>query len=622
MVNKVIVVSNVGLPGSTGGTGGGTVGPIGPQGPSGPQGPQGFPGPPGPAGSGGSGGSGGGLTPISLGGTGQITAPTARDSLRIPLICNVLDFGADPTFTNDSTSAIQAAIDAAGVSGGADVYFPPGKYKVSAPDANTPCLNLGKGVCYEAKIASLSGNVPATLVNASPGFPTAGCLAVWPIPGLTGAFANIYQYTGFNSSTGGFASISLVSGSLNNTISINNYVSAGTMPTLNQDNVRLVGAGFPGAGNFGGNPSTPTVLIKTVTACSEVIKVSGPLTSWGMSYLAVDGSFLANNVVTLVAAQFGLVEHLTLLDPITRGLCLYSLNVFPTTTGVLVAGTCVFNIFNQIIIRMTPSSATSTAQIGLNIDGSFAPGTGLAATSNPVMLMSDSTQNRFTSVRIKQTDPGTGKTITGLRFGSCDNNYVDGLSINSQSGAVGSLYGVGYSYTKDPYNPSGNVVNQFYPSGTPGTGGAFYVTGSTALALAYNSVSNIDPETSGTGDTWMPNLLFNGKRSSSSGAASEGPVVNVISPTSGTPYGGSGIANSKSFYSGTAILKYGHGLSAVGTIKVAVGPTGTETPIILNTPVASTTTQQVFSIPVPQGWLVSFTNTGGATLSSATFIQD
>jgi hypothetical protein len=51
-------------------------------------------------------------------------------------VVNVLDFGADPTGTNDSTANIQAAINTFPVTdglvqGGGTVYFPPGVYKVS-----------------------------------------------------------------------------------------------------------------------------------------------------------------------------------------------------------------------------------------------------------------------------------------------------------------------------------------------------------------------------------------------------------------------------------------------------------------------------------------------------------
>ena len=46
-------------------------------------------------------------------------------------VYNVLLFGADPTFTNDATSAIQNAAIACDAGGGGDVYFPNGIYKIS-----------------------------------------------------------------------------------------------------------------------------------------------------------------------------------------------------------------------------------------------------------------------------------------------------------------------------------------------------------------------------------------------------------------------------------------------------------------------------------------------------------
>ena len=42
---------------------------------------------------------------------------------------NVLDFGADPTGTDDSLAAIQDAIDSAGDN--VQIYFPSGTYKVT-----------------------------------------------------------------------------------------------------------------------------------------------------------------------------------------------------------------------------------------------------------------------------------------------------------------------------------------------------------------------------------------------------------------------------------------------------------------------------------------------------------
>lgn len=48
------------------------------------------------------------------------------------LVYNVVDYGADPTGTNDSTAAIQAALDDVGNAGSGTVFIPPGIFTVSA----------------------------------------------------------------------------------------------------------------------------------------------------------------------------------------------------------------------------------------------------------------------------------------------------------------------------------------------------------------------------------------------------------------------------------------------------------------------------------------------------------
>jgi len=66
-------------------------------------------------------------------------------------VYNVLDYGADPTGTNNSTAAIQAAIDAAAAtvgtpfpsaSGGGVVYFPTGVYLSGALNITSPFISL------------------------------------------------------------------------------------------------------------------------------------------------------------------------------------------------------------------------------------------------------------------------------------------------------------------------------------------------------------------------------------------------------------------------------------------------------------------------------------------------
>ena len=57
-------------------------------------------------------------------------------------VFNALDHGADPTGTDDSTAAIQAAIDAAESAGGGVVYLPEGEYRVSKPADSNHALRI------------------------------------------------------------------------------------------------------------------------------------------------------------------------------------------------------------------------------------------------------------------------------------------------------------------------------------------------------------------------------------------------------------------------------------------------------------------------------------------------
>ena len=59
------------------------------------------------------------------------------------LYANVVDYGADATGANDSTSAIQSAINAVQNAGGGTVYLPAGTYKVK-PSSNEYASALRK----------------------------------------------------------------------------------------------------------------------------------------------------------------------------------------------------------------------------------------------------------------------------------------------------------------------------------------------------------------------------------------------------------------------------------------------------------------------------------------------
>ena len=124
IVQEVGITGGVGEPGPRG-----EQGVPGPAGPPGPQGPQGEPGK-------------NGLDGSNYDDSGIIRRLTALENVQVPAAqpisarsVNVLDapYRADPTGTQDSTKAIQDAVDAVAALGGGAVFIPGGVYKVSYP---------------------------------------------------------------------------------------------------------------------------------------------------------------------------------------------------------------------------------------------------------------------------------------------------------------------------------------------------------------------------------------------------------------------------------------------------------------------------------------------------------
>jgi len=78
---------------------------------------------------------------------GEKDIPTSMTGL----YANVLDYGADSTGTNDSTSAIQSAINAVQNAGGGTVYLPAGTYKVKpASSSNASALRItGSNILFK-----------------------------------------------------------------------------------------------------------------------------------------------------------------------------------------------------------------------------------------------------------------------------------------------------------------------------------------------------------------------------------------------------------------------------------------------------------------------------------------
>lgn len=79
---------------------------------------------------------------------------------------NVLDYGADNTGLTDTTSAIQAAIDAAAAAGGGTVYIPSGEYLVGRVNLKTNVNILGAGESSQLTTSDPTiGALTGTAVN-------------------------------------------------------------------------------------------------------------------------------------------------------------------------------------------------------------------------------------------------------------------------------------------------------------------------------------------------------------------------------------------------------------------------------------------------------------------------
>jgi hypothetical protein len=102
-------------------------------------------------------------------GTGAV-ATTVQSKLRESV--SVLDFGADPTGSTSSTSAIQNALTYLASFGGGTLYFPAGSYKTTAqidvPSANITLLGNGRRKCYPGLFVP-SANTLSTIFGVHTG---------------------------------------------------------------------------------------------------------------------------------------------------------------------------------------------------------------------------------------------------------------------------------------------------------------------------------------------------------------------------------------------------------------------------------------------------------------------
>jgi len=100
----------------------------------------------------------------------------------------VTGYGADPTGTNDSTAAIQNAINAAQSGGGGVVYLPAGTYKVSIQSGKTYCLAITKSNV----VLRGAGSASTFLLNTETVMSGKSVLSILPSPAkTTGSAVNI-----------------------------------------------------------------------------------------------------------------------------------------------------------------------------------------------------------------------------------------------------------------------------------------------------------------------------------------------------------------------------------------------------------------------------------------------
>lgn len=102
-------------------------------------------------------------------------------------VFNVTSYGADPTGASDSTSAIQAAINAAALAGGGVVFLPSGEFRVSPQGTNTYALRIPSSNV----VLRGAGRTETFLLNTSYEMRGKAVIQISPPSNSTGTTVNI-----------------------------------------------------------------------------------------------------------------------------------------------------------------------------------------------------------------------------------------------------------------------------------------------------------------------------------------------------------------------------------------------------------------------------------------------
>lgn len=516
----------------------GTPGPRGPIGPIGPPGaggngtvgPTGLTGPAGPTGAdstiAGPTGATGPQGPIGLTGASAAT-----------LVIDITNFGADPTGTNDSASAIQAAINSAPLSG-ADIYFPPGKYKQSTT------IYIGDGRQFSGKVVSITGSSPTAIItvgsivnNPATTAPSdsGGFLVVY----LTATTYTILSYATFNGTT--FTGVTgVLTGIVANMLVTNGSVSTRT-------GIRLIGQGSSGMGDFLG-PVKATVTLKAIAPLTgPQIRLDGPLKGWGIENILLDGNAIASRNVEIVSASNGVTRALSMQSSLLTGIRSRTVTDFSVDGTTLQTGDAFVNVFYNTFVSIGEPSTNATAL--------YMTGDTTALAASPAINKASTQMNRFYGVTLRLKQPGTGFTTTGVVWGIADSNVMHDVTFSYYSGSSGVIRLVQYIYDSNAANyPSECFMQNVFIGGS---NGVVENLGTPWATAKQNTVRNIGSFNGGINNPNLPNLDWDSPQFATlTISTSPQSFYNISQRTS------------------MALLRFRASTTTAGTVIITTGPTG------------------------------------------------
>jgi hypothetical protein len=374
-------------------------------------------------------------------------------------VFNVVNFGADSTGANDSTTAIQKAINAA--SFGGIVYFPLGTFKISST------LVIGNATQFAAFAAtghtySTASTTLFLASSASSWTPTSGNLSIW----VSSEDDVVVPFTAISGDDITVNMSGLTSGqitALNNAVAAGTaYVAIGTISTVN--NVVLRGAalnatspvGFTDWGlpasiiKWGGADSTSAVMIEFV----------GPMTGGGIQNLYIDCNYEAGQAVHITALTGGVFENVFINGYTAYAWFVSGITGFPSTEessyGIL---------GNTINCHWRNLGGTSYVTGGN--DGAFMFMDGDAGGN--AINSANFTYSTITNVDISLGDPSSGGRNVGFYHRFCDNIGISNVNMIIPSGAVGTIDACVYDFSVASNCPESCGLDYVNPGLTNGT---------------------------------------------------------------------------------------------------------------------------------------------------------